>query len=147
MLLRFRPAHIFDQCRVRKWLDCSRLQNKPIEEFAPVVRCSAVETKGLFIVEVIVQMLTTDGTLVSVQQPAFEESGDFFAISAPPCEHLKYQLPSYPEKTELYTQRSALVAGKYQSSTCPFDRGRPKGTAPVSKVASSVCSKVSDSSR
>lgn len=40
---------MFDQCRVRDWLDCHGLLNRSVEEFAAILECSAVEPKRVFI--------------------------------------------------------------------------------------------------
>ena len=54
---------MFDQCRVWNRIDRYSLLNEPVEEFAAVPRGPTVESKRVF-VEVVVQMLMTDSTVV-----------------------------------------------------------------------------------
>jgi len=45
---------------------------QPIKKLATVSRCPTVETKGKF-VKIVIQMLWTDGTLVSAEYPPFQK--------------------------------------------------------------------------
>ena len=52
-------------------LDCDSLLYEPEKEFAPVAGRSTIEAKRELI-EVVVQMLTTNGTLMRAQQPTLQ---------------------------------------------------------------------------
>lgn len=60
-----------NQCLEWGGLDLDSLLSKSVEEFAPRCGLAAVEPK-CELIEVVLQMLMSDGALVGAQQPPFE---------------------------------------------------------------------------
>ena len=73
-MLWLKATGLLDYLFIRRRPNSNSLLQQPIKQFPSILRCSTIEPKCVF-VEVIVEMLMTNSSLMCGHQPAFQQTG------------------------------------------------------------------------